>query len=460
MGGSSRDLSSLLFSNRRSERLPPIPIVGPVEISKNVVHGRGLIASRDVIAGECLFVTDPAAYAPVAGTRSRWHQCDDGRSLELVAEKVLIEEMKKSMASDSTAEKSKAGSFLLLFGEGGDTFGDGRDSLNSKGVFETFLGNTQPEKRWFEKVNDETLLGIVRRNAFGPDYKSYDAMEDLWGQEKSELEDCPILFKRILGLYPLAAAINHSCSPNAVKVFVSETMMVHASMPIKKGEEILWSYIPPTQTYGDRQTQLLSKYKFRCRCIRCCKEDSIFAVEDDLREKFLSLDKLNLPNMAGLDSVWTAEDFSSSVDKIEELLKHSRLSNEIRHYLRVGYTNLYLNHFNTTLSKISRSQLLNVWSIREKILTLAMQLHFAFASCHNASTEHLSILHLCYELISLIYSVAKVSFEACIISYFGWPLPQCAPFPAASLRRCCYVSTPPLLTRIQTFPKFNFGQSN
>lgn len=31
-----------------------------------------------------------------------------------------------------------------------------------------------------------------------------------------------------------------------------------------------------------------------------------------------------------------------------------------------------------------------------------MNLHFAFVSFHNASTEHLSVLHLCYELAAAI----------------------------------------------------------
>ena len=41
--------------------------------------------------------------------------------------------------------------------------------------------------------------------------------------------------------------------------------------------------------------------------------------------------------------------------------------------------------------------------IREVILASATQLHFAFCASSNASTEHLSLLHLCYDLIQTIH---------------------------------------------------------
>ena len=41
--------------------------------------------------------------------------------------------------------------------------------------------------------------------------------------------------------------------------------------------------------------------------------------------------------------------------------------------------------------------------LRSDLLQVATQLHFSFCACHNASTEHLSVLHLCYELASRLH---------------------------------------------------------
>ena len=44
-------------------------------------------------------------------------------------------------------------------------------------------------------------------------------------------------------------------------------------------------------------------------------------------------------------------------------------------------------------------------------LQIATQLHFSFVSCNNASTEHLSILHLCYDLSSQLRTIAMRGSE-------------------------------------------------
>ncbi len=40
------------------------------------------------------------------------------------------------------------------------------------------------------------------------------------------------------------------------------------------------------------------------------------------------------------------------------------------------------------------------------ILKLATRLHFSFLSCNNACTEHLSLLHMCYELAGMLHTHA------------------------------------------------------
>ena len=44
--------------------------------------------------------------------------------------------------------------------------------------------------------------------------------------------------------------------------------------------------------------------------------------------------------------------------------------------------------------------------IRNQVLIKAMDLHFCFVSCHYACTEHLSVMHLCYELVAVLHTQA------------------------------------------------------
>ena len=61
------DVSPLLLNHAapKDGRLPfALPYIGPISLVQNqqsVVHGRGLIVTRDVSAGECLFVIPAVA---------------------------------------------------------------------------------------------------------------------------------------------------------------------------------------------------------------------------------------------------------------------------------------------------------------------------------------------------------------------------------------------------------------
>lgn len=70
---------------------------------------------------------------------------------------------------------------------------------------------------------------------------------------------------------------------------------------------------------------------------------------------------------------------------------------------------LYIDSFNAPHS------LENDEDIGHK-LQIATQLHFSFVSCNNASTEHLSILHLCYDLSSQLRTIAMRGNEPNVIA--------------------------------------------
>lgn len=73
------------------------------------------------------------------------------------------------------------------------------------------------------------------------------------------------------GLYPVAAFMNHSCVPNTMHNF-DETlqMIVKATLPINKGQEITTSYTHLIWPTSLRQHHLLTSKEFVCTCNRCC----------------------------------------------------------------------------------------------------------------------------------------------------------------------------------------------
>lgn len=73
------------------------------------------------------------------------------------------------------------------------------------------------------------------------------------------------------GLYPVAAFMNHCCVPNTMHNFDEKLqMIVKASLPIRKGQEITTTYTNSIWPTRLRQNHLLSSKQFLCTCTRCC----------------------------------------------------------------------------------------------------------------------------------------------------------------------------------------------
>jgi len=75
-----------------------------------------------------------------------------------------------------------------------------------------------------------------------------------------------------IGLYPVAALINHSCVPNSVAVFEGTTVSIRAIQPIAPDEEVTISYIEIGASNSQRQTMLRDHFFFVCQCPRCAVE--------------------------------------------------------------------------------------------------------------------------------------------------------------------------------------------
>lgn len=68
---------------------------------------------------------------------------------------------------------------------------------------------------------------------------------------------------------PITSYLNHSCSPNAAKFLLGNSVVVVAMRPIERGDQIVVSYCNVLQCYNDRQQILRLKYGIQCDCERC-----------------------------------------------------------------------------------------------------------------------------------------------------------------------------------------------
>jgi hypothetical protein len=246
------NLADLLFSNEKKASY----FVGSARVvsasdaaTASVVHGRGVVATRDIRAGECLFVTPPVVTAPVELVAAQWRAANANERLSQLAEQVLVQDMQGILSQP--AGSGAAQGFLALVGAADDD-----DSVLTKTPsMACLLGIDGLTSTTTTTPATPDLYQSVRRNAFASDAPTLDSIERTW--KDNFQQDKPLyVANRLMGLYPLAAMLNHSCVPNAMRVFAGDTMMVHAASDIKAGQEIRWSYVPPTLAFPVRDERL------------------------------------------------------------------------------------------------------------------------------------------------------------------------------------------------------------
>jgi hypothetical protein len=88
---------------------------------------------------------------------------------------------------------------------------------------------------------------------------------------------------------------------------------------------------------------------------------------------------------------------------------------ETQRFLRAGYSQYYINYINNLLQQQQSLLDTNNDDDDEKkegkfgidhLVQIVTNLHFAFVTCNNASTEHISILHVCYDLAVHLRTIA------------------------------------------------------
>ncbi|KAK5693418.1 hypothetical protein LTR97_009987 [Elasticomyces elasticus] len=70
-------------------------------------------------------------------------------------------------------------------------------------------------------------------------------------------------------LFSHASLVNHSCLPNATRMFIGDAMVLRATKDIAKGEEILHAYVLPSVCVTERQMRMETVWGFQCDCELC-----------------------------------------------------------------------------------------------------------------------------------------------------------------------------------------------
>jgi hypothetical protein len=465
------DISPLLFHNNESSSIDIpscLPFIGPIAVvaeRKGVLHGRGIITTRDVSAGECLFVIQPIFSANVNEVHTRYllEQSNNGEGggdhrdpakvLERIAEdefvkqvqaaiSVLIDEEIQSKTNINRARK-RLSAFLLQMSS--DKVPTTIVTANPNELMETLVGNASNIDSSSVSINlseldEKTILYIIRRNAFGPDFHSYDRIAKCWStksivatNDNNVNDNNSFYYNRILGAYPLAAMINHSCCPNSVKVFSrmaaaasttslngdynsssssatsidTEVMIVHANTNISKGTEITWSYLPPSTPYGVRQEGLITKYGFTCQCHRCIKEEMVHTNQPRFSNMLSTLTQIATQSPGDTEAIESVILNLEAYFVAPPTTGTPPIPTETQRFIRAGYSQYYINYINTLLQQ-QQSRLNDDDDDDDEkkagkvgidhLVQIVTNLHFAFVTCNNASTEHISILHVCYDI--------------------------------------------------------------
>lgn len=155
-----KDLSTLYFGAKAEEKElnddkdsnaevffvnPSIVVQTATKDGNKVVHGRGILAVKDIAAGDCIFVTPPTVGVNIESIKSKVRESDI--ALEELAMEDLIDQMMEDIQSRRI---KKINSFLCLMGSTKD---------NGKEVTIDMLNGQDDTEVWSE----EELQGLGRK---------------------------------------------------------------------------------------------------------------------------------------------------------------------------------------------------------------------------------------------------------------------------------------------------------
>ncbi|KAL1569917.1 methyltransferase [Salvia divinorum] len=297
--GGTFDISDWVLGGYRGKTPELAEYIGPVEIKKSEISGRGLFATRNVESGTLMVVT-----RAVAVDRAIMPQ-DSGENAHLVIWKNFIDKVVE------TAKKCEHVSSLISFLSTGECEDERALEAPDMEVFrseaEVGIGNVGG------RVDNERLRSILDVNS---------VLEDAISAK--------ILGKNAdyqgVGLWILASFINHSCDPNVRRVHVGDYMVVHAARDVKAGEELTLAYFDVLAP-REKRREMADNWGFVCGCKRCLFEDGV-CFKNDMREMEMAMGK-------------GVVDVGSLVYRLEEGMRRWMVRGRGKGYLRASFWEAY-----------------------------------------------------------------------------------------------------------------------
>lgn len=222
--------------------------VGPIEIKRSEISGRGLFATKNIDAGTSVLVTKA-----IATERCILPKCngDLGQNAQLVMWKNFIDKV-----NESASKCPKTQHLISRL-----SIGENEDDLQ---VPDISLFKPEMEGTIFlpkENLDMENILSILDVNSLVEDAVSAKVLgkdRDYYG----------------VGLWLLPSFINHSCSPNMRRLHIGDFVIVLASREVKAGEEITFAYYDVLSPLNKRR-EMAKTWGFKCDCKRCKYEEEM-----------------------------------------------------------------------------------------------------------------------------------------------------------------------------------------
>jgi hypothetical protein len=194
------------------------------------------------------------------------------------------------------------------------------------------------------QVDVNRIRDIISQNSFGGAEQTFAS--------KSKIYEAKLVQRgqNFSGLWLLPSFINHSCLPNSSRLEVGSAMFIHASKPIKGGEEITISYFDTLVPLLQRQA-MCESWGFKCKCRRCILELSLKAALEPITARFEQLhDKaLEETNVARSQECFDSDlppcaEFAKLFVEAEEIIRSSPLlkAEEERNWIRASFVSAYL----------------------------------------------------------------------------------------------------------------------
>ncbi|XP_010499000.1 PREDICTED: uncharacterized protein LOC104776604 [Camelina sativa] len=301
----SFDLSDWVLSGFRGRCPELAEFIGSIEIKKSELSGRGLFATKNVVAGTLVLVTKA-----VAIQRGILGNGESVEKAQLVMWNNFVDEVTESVRK---CDRKRRVVSALSTGEDEDKLEIPEISLFRPDEAVETCGDSK------QSLDSEKLLSILDVNAMVEDAISAKVM----GKNKEYYG---------VGIWTLPSFINHSCLPNARRVHVGDYAIVHASRDIKAGEEISFAYFDVLSPLEKRK-EMAESWGFSCGCSRCKIESMLYVTNQEIREIEMGLER-------GVDA-------GNAVYMIEEGMKRWKVKGKDKGLLRASYWGVYDEVYNS-----------------------------------------------------------------------------------------------------------------